>query len=48
VADYLKQNNINPDRFITRGYGESLSKVPNTNEVNRAINRRVELKILSI
>lgn len=48
VAEFLQQNNILPDRFISKGYGESLSKVPNTNEMNRGVNRRVELKILSI
>jgi outer membrane protein OmpA-like peptidoglycan-associated protein/Tol biopolymer transport system component len=48
VAEFLLQNNILSDRFISKGYGESLSKVPNTNEVNRGVNRRVELKILSI
>jgi outer membrane protein OmpA-like peptidoglycan-associated protein len=48
VAEFLLQNNILSDRFISKGYGESLSKVPNTNEMNRGVNRRVELKILSI
>lgn len=48
VAEFLLQNNILSDRFISKGYGESLSKVPNTTEMNRGVNRRVELKILSI
>lgn len=48
VMDYLLQNKINVDRFVAKGYGESQAKVPNDNEANRAINRRVELKILGI
>ncbi len=48
VADFLLESKINPDRFVPKGYGESQSKVPNDSEPNRAINRRVELKIISI
>lgn len=48
VADFLLENKINSSRFVAKGYGESQSKVPNDNEPNRAINRRVELKIISI
>lgn len=42
------ENKIDPSRFEAKGYGESQAKVTNDNDVNRAINRRVELKILSI
>ena len=48
VVAYLIDNNIPASRFVARGYGESQPKVPNENEANRAINRRVELKILGI
>ncbi len=48
VMDFLLQNKVSPDRFIAKGYGESQVKVPNDSDANRAINRRVELKILSI
>jgi outer membrane protein OmpA-like peptidoglycan-associated protein len=48
VMDYLLHNKINVDRFVAKGYGESQAKVPNDSEGNRAINRRVELKILGI
>ena len=48
VADFLLENRINPTRFEARGYGEAQKKVANDNEVNRAVNRRVELRILSI
>ncbi len=48
VVEFLLQNSINPERFNAKGFGESLAKVPNTSEENRAANRRVELKIVSI
>lgn len=48
VVDFLLENKINPERFVAKGYGESQSKVPNDSDANRAINRRVELKIISI
>jgi outer membrane protein OmpA-like peptidoglycan-associated protein len=48
VVDFLRQNNISPDRFVAQGYGEKVSKVPNTSEENRLVNRRVELKIIGI
>jgi outer membrane protein OmpA-like peptidoglycan-associated protein/Tol biopolymer transport system component len=48
VADFLLENKISADRFVAKGYGESQSKVPNDSDANRAINRRVELKIISI
>lgn len=48
VVDYLIENKIPADRFLAKGYGESVSKVPNDSETNRALNRRVELKVVSI
>ncbi len=48
VVDYLTENKIPLDRFKAKGYGESVQKAPNDSESNRAINRRVELKVLSI
>ena len=48
VADFLMENKINSARFVAKGYGESQKKVSNDNEANRAINRRVELRILEI
>ena len=46
VVEFLVDNQISPDRFVARGYGESQPVVPNDSEENRARNRRVELKIL--
>jgi outer membrane protein OmpA-like peptidoglycan-associated protein len=48
VVDYLIENKIPPERFLPKGYGETVAKVPNNSEENRAVNRRVELKVLSI
>ena len=48
VVDYLKQANVLSDRLIARGYGEEMPKVENDSDENRALNRRVELKILEI
>jgi outer membrane protein OmpA-like peptidoglycan-associated protein len=48
VMDYLIQNQITVDRFTAKGYGETQFKFKNDSEENRAKNRRVELKILSI
>lgn len=48
VKDYLIDNKVSPDRFLAKGYGEAQPKVPNTDDTNRAVNRRVELKILGI
>lgn len=48
VVDFLIENEIDPERFVAKGYGESSPKVANDTEENRALNRRVELKILGI
>ncbi len=48
VVDYLIENEIDSERFVAKGYGESSPKVTNDSEENRALNRRVELKILGI
>lgn len=48
VVDFLLENKVSQDRFIAKGYGESQAKVSNDTEENKAVNRRVELKILSI
>ena len=48
VQDYLTENKVPPDRFTPKGYGETQFKLKNDSDENRAKNRRVELKILSI
>jgi len=48
VLNYLVDQRVPKERFTFRGYGKAQPKVPNSNDENRAINRRVELKILTI
>ena len=48
VEDYLIKKNINKSRMQSVGYGETKPLVPNDSEDNRAINRRVELKIIGM
>lgn len=48
VAVYFTDTkNFDPARISTEGFGEYRPKVPNDTPENRAINRRVEIKILS-
>jgi len=42
----LENEELDPKWFSARGYGEYRPIVPNTNEENRAMNRRVEVLIL--
>ena len=48
VMNYLQEQNISTNRMISQGYGESKPLQPNDTEENRALNRRVELKIAKI
>ncbi len=45
---YLVQKGIAPERINAIGYGKRKPLVPNDTEENRAINRRVEFKVLEI
>jgi outer membrane protein OmpA-like peptidoglycan-associated protein len=46
VKDFLIDNGVNPDRLKHQGFGSTRPRKSNTNEANRAINRRVEFVIL--
>ncbi|MCF8363684.1 MAG: OmpA family protein [Prolixibacteraceae bacterium] len=46
VVKHLIVNGIDPERLNPVGYGESRPLVPNINDENRALNRRVEMQIL--
>ena len=48
VVNYLLDNEIPADRLVARGHGLRQPMVPNTSEDNRALNRRVEFKIINI
>jgi outer membrane protein OmpA-like peptidoglycan-associated protein len=45
VREALVLNGVEPNRLTARGYGQEKPLVPNTNEANRAKNRRVQLMI---
>jgi outer membrane protein OmpA-like peptidoglycan-associated protein len=46
VVAYMIRNGVANNRLFSKGYGENVPLVPNTSEENRAINRRVEMRIL--
>ncbi|MEN9743131.1 MAG: hypothetical protein RLZZ65_936 [Bacteroidota bacterium] len=48
VVNYLIELGIEPERLQAKGYGESLPKVPNISEANRALNRRTDFEILGL
>ncbi|MCX7877206.1 MAG: OmpA family protein [Ignavibacteria bacterium] len=47
VVNYLILNGISSQRLLAKGYGESVPVVPNDNEENMALNRRVEMRIFN-
>jgi outer membrane protein OmpA-like peptidoglycan-associated protein len=46
VVDHLVKKKVSRDRITAKGYGKRQPLVPNTSEENRAINRRVEFRVL--
>lgn len=46
VVDYLVKKKIDTDRLTWMGYGETKPLKPNTSEENRALNRRVEFRVV--
>jgi outer membrane protein OmpA-like peptidoglycan-associated protein len=47
VVNYLIAKGINSDRLIAKGYGESQPVADNETEAGKALNRRVEMKIVN-
>ncbi len=45
---YLVRRGLDPGRVVCRGYGPDMPVAPNDTEVNRAKNRRVEMRILAL
>lgn len=43
---FIEEKKISPKRFSANGYGQYRPLVPNDNEKNRAINRRVDILIM--
>jgi outer membrane protein OmpA-like peptidoglycan-associated protein len=48
VKNYLLKKGASANQLQAKGYGEVSPVVPNENDANRALNRRVEFKIVSI
>ncbi|MDF1546275.1 MAG: OmpA family protein [Bacteroidales bacterium] len=48
VEAYLLEQNVSKNRLISIGYGESKPQYPNDTDEHKALNRRVELKIIKI
>jgi outer membrane protein OmpA-like peptidoglycan-associated protein len=46
VKQHLLEKGAREGQLVIKGYGEVLPLQPNTSDANRAINRRVEFKIL--
>lgn len=46
VYEFLVGKGVAKERLVFKGYGETKPKQPNTNEANRALNRRIEFKVL--
>jgi outer membrane protein OmpA-like peptidoglycan-associated protein len=46
VVDFLNKQGIDIKRLVPKGYGETMPVKENDNEENRALNRRIEFKIL--
>ena len=46
VRTYLIGKGVKPDVLVAKGYGETVPVKPNTNDKNRALNRRVQFVIL--
>ena len=47
VRDYLVAKGIDPSRLTVKGYGESMPVADNNTTEGRALNRRIEFKVLS-
>jgi outer membrane protein OmpA-like peptidoglycan-associated protein len=48
VLNYLLENNVLASQLVSKGYGMKKPLVPNDSDDNRAMNRRVEFKILDV
>lgn len=47
VKNWLTNNKVNSDKLITKGYGESKPVADNLSPQGRALNRRVEVKVVN-
>jgi len=48
VVDFMADNGVPRERLCLAGYGEFKPLVPNTDDTNRAKNRRIEISIITV
>ncbi len=46
VVDFLRGRKVAQERIGWKGFGKSRPLVPNTSEENKALNRRVEFRVI--
>ena len=46
VVDFLRDRKVEKERITSKGYGETKPLVHNDSEAHRALNRRVEFRVL--
>jgi OmpA-OmpF porin, OOP family len=46
VASYLQRKGLNPERVVSKGYGQANPVAPNSTKEGKAANRRVEIVLL--
>ncbi|HMN06695.1 MAG TPA: OmpA family protein [Flavobacteriales bacterium] len=46
VVEFLRKRKVEKERITWKGYGKTKPLVPNTSEENRALNRRVEFRVI--
>jgi len=47
VIKWLVDHGVKPDQLKAKGYGESNPVVSNNSEAGKALNRRVQLKVIN-
>tara|TARA_B100000900_G_scaffold293827_1_gene252605 strand:+ start:7550 stop:8935 length:1386 start_codon:yes stop_codon:yes gene_type:complete len=48
IKNYLIKKGVNKNQMVLRGYGETSPKYPNTSDWNKSLNRRSEVKIITL
>jgi hypothetical protein len=46
TVKYLQKKNIAPERMSASGYGPYAPLVPNSDEIRRSMNRRIDIQVL--
>ncbi len=48
IKKFLEENGIDAERLIAKGFGETIPRATNETEEGRALNRRVEFKVIDL